>query len=303
MLRKSKSALKWNENCMIKKNHWLWDLAKTVFGCAVFALGFDLFLAPNGLNAGGISGLSMVIVHIFGVGSIGLVTALLNLPLFILGGLKIGKKFFFGSLLGMLLSSGLIDLLAWILPTIECEPLLAALYGGVLCGIGLGAVFSSGGSTGGSDIIVRLLKMRWNHVPIGVINIIFDLAVAALTGIVFQDITRALYSGIAIFVTGKIIDAVVYSFDYSKVALIITPEYEAVAKAISEKLDRGATFLEAEGSYTGKSTKVVLSAVKKQQISELKELVSVIDPNAFIIVQEAHQVLGDGFGKYSKYSL
>ena len=288
---------------MNKKNHWIWELVKNIVGCAMFALGFDLFLSPNGLNAGGISGLSMVIVHFLGFGTIGLVTALLNLPLVVLGGLKIGKKFFFGSLLGMLLSSGFIDLFAWVLPKVECEPLLAALYGGVLCGIGLGAVFTSGGSTGGSDIIVRLLKLRWNHVPIGVINIIFDLAVAALTGIVFQDISRALYSGIAIFVTGKIIDAVVYSFDYSKVALIITPKYAQVAKAISEKLDRGATFLEAEGTYTGKSTKVVLSAVKRQQISELKELVSQIDPDAFIIVQEAHQVLGDGFSKYSKYSL
>ena len=189
------------------------------------------------------------------------------------------------------------------LPVLETEPLLASLYGGVLCGIGLGMVFATGASTGGSDIVVRLLKLRWEHVPIGTINIVFDLVVAVLTGIAFMDMSRALYSGVAIFVTGQVIDAVVYRFDYSKVALIISPEYEKIAQVIAAELDRGATFLHAEGSFSRKDTKVVLTAVKKQQISELKRLVVEIDPNAFIVVQEAHQVLGEGFGRYSKDSL
>ena len=281
---------------------WIIDLIKTVVGSALFALGFDLFLQPNHLNAGGLSGLSMLLVHLIQFGSIGTVTALLNLPLFLLGGLKVGKKFFVGSLVGMVFSSLFIDLFTRI-PVPPTDPLLASLYGGALCGIGLGIVFIGGSSTGGSDIIVRLLKLRMQHVPIGVINIAFDLCVAALTGIVFQDMDRALYSGIAIFVTGQVIDAVVYRFDYSKVALIVTKQYDAVAKAINEQLDRGATFLHGEGTYTKESTKVILTAVKKQQVSDLKQLVVDIDPGAFIIVQEAHQVLGDGFAKHSKFSL
>lgn len=275
---------------------------KMVLGCALFGLGFNLFLAPNGLNAGGISGLSMSLVHLLNFGTVGSVTALINLPLFALAGIKIGKKFFFGSLLGMALSAVFIDLFA-ILPVPRVEPLLAALYGSVLCGFGLGTVFATGASTGGSDIIVRLLKAKWRHVPIGTINMVFDAGVAVVTGLVFWDVACALYSGVAIFVTGQIIDAVVYRFDYSKVALIITPHYEEVAARIDEKLDRGATFLEAQGAYSRKDTKVVLAAVKKQQIAELKQLVVDIDPNAFIIVQEAHQVLGDGFGRYTKDSL
>ncbi len=281
---------------------WIIDLMKTVVGSALFALGFDLFLQPNHLNAGGLSGLSMLLVYLIQFGSIGTVTALLNLPLFLLGGLKVGKKFFVGSLVGMVFSSLFIDLFTRI-PVPPTDPLLASLYGGALCGIGLGIVFIGGSSTGGSDIIVRLLKLRMQHVPIGVINIAFDLCVAALTGIVFQDMDRALYSGIAIFVTGQVIDAVVYRFDYSKVALIVTKQYDAVAKAINEQLDRGATFLHGEGTYTKESTKVILTAVKKQQVSDLKQLVVDIDPGAFIIVQEAHQVLGDGFAKHSKFSL
>ncbi len=240
------------------------DIIKTAIGCALFALGFDLFLLP--------------------------------------GGMKIGKKFFFGSFIGMAFSSLFIDLFA-LLPVPDAEPLLSAIYGGIICGAGLGFVFAAGVSTGGSDIVVRLLKLKYRHVPIGMISMSFDLCVAVLTGVVFRDVNSALYTGIAIYISGKIIDMVVYSFDYSKVALIITKDYEQVAQVISDKLERGATYLHGEGTYSRKATKVVLTAVKKQQIAELKELVVDIDPDAFIIVQEAHQVLGDGFIRYSKDSL
>ena len=167
----------------------------------------------------------------------------------------------------------------------------------------MGAVFAAGASTGGSDIIVRLLKMKWEHVPIGTINICFDLAVAALTGIAFRNVSSALYSGVTIFVTGQVIDAVVYRFDYSKAVLIISEHHEAIAKAIMEDLDRGATYLSGEGTYSGREKKVIFTVVKKQQVTELKRLVTGIDPDAFVVVQEAHQVLGEGFARYSKDSL
>ena len=277
-------------------------IIRVVVGSAIFALGFNLFLGYHGLNAGGISGLSMIVVQLTGFGTVGMLTALINLPLFLIGGVKIGKEFFLLSLFGMAASSVAIDLFTWI-PAPQLDPLLSALYGGVTCGLGLGMVFTCGGSTGGSDIIVRLLKLRWQNVPIGVINMTFDLSVATLTGIAFGDVENALYSGVAIFVCGKVIDAVVYSFDYSKVALIISPCHEEIAKVIADKLDRGATYLNGEGSYTKAEKKVVLTAVKRQQVSDLKRLVVEIDPDAFIIVQDAHQVLGDGFARYSKYSL
>ena len=279
----------------------MWLLG-TVGGSAIFAFGFSLFLEPNGMSPGGISGLAMVLVHWLGIGSVGTLAILINLPLFLLGGLKIGKRFFIGSLIGMVLSSLLIDLFATV-PAPEVEPLVGAIYGGGLCGLGLGIVFVIGSSTGGSDILVRLLKLRWKNVPIGQIALYFDIFVVALTGIVHWDVTSSLYTGLAVFVTSQVVDLVVYRFDFSKVALIITKEHDAVAKAISDRLERGATFLYGQGSYSGQDTKVVLTAVRKQQLAELKELVVAIDPNAFIIVQEAHQVLGDGFSRYSKDSL
>ena len=287
---------------MLHKTHSFGWILQTAVGSALFALGFDLFLLPNNLNSGGISGLAMIVQNLLGFGSVGVFTILMNLPLFVLGGIKIGKKFFAGSLIGMIVSSVLFDVFL-LLPVPECEPLLGAVYGGVICGFGGGLVYACGASTGGSDILVRLLKLRYRNVPIGQIAMTFDLSVTVLTGIVFQDVTRALYTGIAVFLTGKVVDAVVYRFDYSKVALIVSREYEVIAREIGEKLDRGATFLNGQGSYSGMDTKVVLTAVKKQQLAELKELVTRIDPDAFIIVQEAHQVLGDGFARYSKDSL
>ncbi len=275
---------------------------RMVIGCVLFGLGFNLFLRPNGLNAGGITGLSMALEHLLGFGSVGTITAVINLPLFAFAGLKIGKRFFWGSLVGMILAAVFIDSFA-VISAPATEPLIGALYGGVLCGFGLGIVFSTGASTGGSDIIVRLLKRKWRNVPIGTINIIFDMCVAVFTGIVFRDISRTLYSGVAIFVVGQVIDIVVYRFDYSRVALIITQHCDAVANAIAAKLDRGATFLHGEGSFSHRQTKVVLTAVKRSQVAELKQLVVETDPDAFIILQEAHQVLGDGFSRYSKDSL
>ncbi len=278
------------------------DILKIALGCALFGIGFNLFLAPNNLNAGGLSGLAMVLVHVIGKGSVGTVTILMNIPLFLLAGIKIGKKFFVGSLVGMFLSSVFLDVFS-LLPVPETEPLIGALYGSVISGVGFGLVFMTGASTGGSDIVVRLLKYRYKSVPIGFICTCFDVVVVTLSGIVFKEVSVTLYSGVAIFVVGRVIDAVVYKFDYSKVALIISKEHETIAKEIGKQLDRGATYLKGQGSYTGAETKVVLTAVKRQQVADLKQLVSEIDPDAFVIMQEAHQVLGDGFSRYTRDSL
>ena len=287
---------------MNKKYGLALDVLKTILGTAAFGLGFSLFLLPNGLNTGGISGLAMIIVEVIGIGSVGLVSTIINLPLFVIAGLKVGKKFFWGSLLGMILLSVFIDLFA-AMPIPETEPLVGALYGGVCCGLGIGMVFTAGHSTGGSDIIIRLMKKKWQHVPIGIFNSLFDLIIAVLTAVVFRNLGQALYCGIAVFVTGRVMDAVVYSFDYSKVALIVTRKHNEIAYRLGKELHRGATFLNGEGSYSHQDTKVVLTAVKKHQIAEMKHLVVEEDPNAFIIVQEAHQVLGDGFLRYNKDSL
>ena len=279
----------------------------TIVGSFIFGAGYAIFLGSNNLNAGGISGLAAIIVQIVNPEgaipfiSVGTLSILINLPLFAIGGVKIGKRFFFGSLLGLGVSSLAMDYLP--IGLVLEEPLLAALYGAAVTGFGLGLVFMSGTSTGGSDIVVRLVKLKARNTNIGVIAMAFDVIVVALTGIVFKNVENALYTGIAAFMCSKVIDLVVYGFDNTKTAMIITKEYEQVAQRIGEELGRGATYLYSQGTYSLKDGKVVLVAVYPRQVAELKELVVSIDPNAFIILQEAHQVLGDGFAKHSKDSL
>jgi uncharacterized membrane-anchored protein YitT (DUF2179 family) len=235
-------------------------------------------------------------------GSIGLFSAVLNIPLFVIAGQRIGKRFFLLSALGTVFSALFIDAFAAIsMP--RTEPLLDCLYGGVLCGLGLGTVFAAGGSTGGSDILVRLIKQKNPGMPIGLLTICLDMLVAIVCGIALRDISRTFYSGIVIFVSGRVVDAVIYRFDYSRVALIMSRDHQAVVNAIAAHLGRGATLLHGEGGYRHQPIKVVLTAVKRRQLSQLKQLIAQVDPDAFVIVQEAHQVLGDGFVRYSKDSL
>ena len=279
----------------------LWFL-QIVVGSGLFSLGFDLFLSPHNFNGGGISGFSQILAALTGFGSVAFWVGAINVPLFILGGMKIGKKFFWGSLIGIVTVTAALELFTRI-PVPQTEPLLACIYGGVLIGGGLGIVFMAGASTGGSDIIVRLLKRKWRNVPIGPINMCFDLVVMVLTGFAFGDMSKALYTGITVFISGKVLDMVVYSFDYSKVTLIISEKHNEIADRILKKLERGVTYLNGEGAYSHTEKKVILTAVKRYQLADLKQLVVDVDPDAFVIVQEAHQVLGDGFARYTEDSL
>ena len=260
---------------------------KITLGCAIFALGFDLFLEPNSLNVGGMSGLAMILRELLGFGSIGVLTMLLNVPLFVLGARKLGKKFLFGSLAGMLLSSAFIDLFA-VIPAPKTEILLDSLYGGLLVGLGLGLVFLSGATTGGSDI-------RFRSASLGKVMLAIDLFIIFLTGVVFRDISRTLYSALPLAVSSVVMDQLLYGLDHSTVALIISEHYQQVSKQIETRLDRGATVLDGSGSYTGQPRPVLMSAVRQRELPELKTIVREIDPDAFVILLPAHQVLGEGF--------
>ena len=286
----------------MRKRAWttVLDVLLITLGSGIYALGFDLFFAPNGLNAGGVTGLSMVFQKLTGLGSIGLVSIICNVPLFLAGLKRLGKKFFIGSLLGMLVSNLAIDALAKVLPPVTVEPLLAALYGGVLAGFGLGLVFIRGASTGGSDIAVRLAQLHWRGLSMGRVMLLFDLVTVVLTGVAYRDLNNALYSAVALYVNSIVLDAVIYGLDYSQVALIISDRHEEIVRIIDEELGRGATLLQGRGAYTGSEKQVVLVALKKKQLAQLKEAVAEIDRHAFVIVQDAHQVQGEGFGRYSR---
>lgn len=281
------------------------NLLMIAVGSAIFSLGFDLFLEPAGISCGGVSGIAMLIVYATKSKflTVGILSALINLPLFFFGYHKIGKLFFFGSLLGMVVTSVGFDLFARILPIPKTEPLVAAIFGGVIIGAGLGIVFIAGASTGGVDIVARLLKLKFRNFPIGKILLCMDLCTAVATGIVYGEFNNTLYSVITLVLSSFVLDKVVYGMDYAKVALIISDRYEEIAQAIDTQLDRGVTLLHGQGFYLRSDKFVLLSAVKRKQLAQLKDLVISIDPSAFIILQDAHQVLGDGFKRYDRNEL
>ncbi len=292
---------------------WEWGkwVTRVLLAGAIFGLGFDLFLEPVNINCGGVSGIGMLfkeLLHrdtVLGIGMVALVSLLINIPLFFLGFRGLGRRFFVGSVLGSVAVTVFMQLflpLEGVLAATQ-DRLLNAVFGGVCIGLALGIAIGAGASTGGSDIAARLLKLRFKNLPIGQLLLLIDVVVVLLNGIVYRDILGVLYSSVTLFVSSATIDAVVYKFDYSKVALIITDCHETVASAIDTQLGRGITLLPAKGYYRKQEKYVVLTVVKRQQLAELEELVAQIDARAFIIIQEAHQVYGDGFRRYDKHSL
>lgn len=276
-----------------------------LLGSACFGLSYNLFLEPNGITCGGISGIALIIIEVFDLKhiTIGTLSFLFNIPLFFFGYRQIGKHFFFGSLLGMAASSLFLDLFGAILPVVTTEPLLAAIFGGCLLGVGLGFVFTAGASTGGGDIVARLMKQKFRNFPIGKLLLGLDLVIAVATGIVYRQFNSTLFSIITLYLCSALLDKVVYGLEYAKVALIVSEKYEEISRAVSDKLDRGVTFLHGEGYYTRNEKQVLLSAVKRKQLAQLKELVMETDPSAFVILLDAHQVLGDGFKRYDRNDL
>ena len=287
------------------KSELIRNILMIFFGSTLFALGFDLFLEPSGISCGGVSGIAMLVVYTTQSKwlTVGLLSAMINIPLFFFGYKQIGKYFFFGSMFGMLISSIGFDLFAKILPVVTMDPLVAAIFGGVTIGVGLGVVFLAGASTGGADIVARLLKLKLRNFPIGKLMLCMDLAIAVATGVVYRQFTNTLYSIVTLYLSSIMLDKVVYGFDYAKVALIISDKYEEIAAAIDARLDRGVTLLQEQGFYKRNDKYVLLSAVKRKQLAQLKELVMTIDPAAFIILQDAQQVLGDGFKRYDRFEL
>lgn len=286
----------------INHRHLVKNCLLIVFGSALFALAFNMFLQPNNINAGGVSGIGQILSALTGFGTVAIWSVILNVPLFLMGLRRIGRSFFIGSLAGLLLSSLFMEL-SLDMPVPEVEPLLGAIFGGVFAGAGLGLVFLAGASTGGSDIAARLLRPVLPEMPIGKIMLIIDILIVGATGLTFGDMSKALYSAVSLYLCSVVMDSLIYGLDYSGMAIIISDHHEAIGKVINERLDRGVTVLDGSGFYTGKSKKVLLSAMKKRQTAELKALVTEIDPDAFIILADAHQVLGDGFKRYNKMEL
>ncbi len=271
-------------------------------GAAVHAVGFNWCYAPNNIAFGGITGVAQIVNALLPWAPVGVVAILLNIPLFLLGWKLIGGKLLVGTLYAMLASSVFIDLLAP-LPWQPMEPMLASLCGGVLLGLSLGLVFQQGATTGGTDLMARLLKLKLAWLPMGRLVLAIDLVVIVATAIVFKSLESALYGLVGLYVSSLVMDGVLYGTDSAKVAYIISDRHREISDAIVHDLDRGVTILHGQGGYSGAEKQVLMCAIKQRQIVSLKRLVKETDPAAFLIVCDAHEVLGDGFRQYSKNDL
>ena len=267
---------------------------KILFGSVIYAAGFRLFLYPNEIVPGGLTGIGMIFNHLINV-PVGVAVIILNVPIFAIAWRVIGRWFFIGSLAGAVLSSVAIDVIGLLSEGVTREPLLGSVYGGLVCGLGLGLVFLAGASTGGSDVLAKLLKRKYDYMNLGRVMLMVDFAVIALGALVLRSYDSAMYAVISVFISSKIIDGVLYGFEFSKVCYIVSNREPELSRAISERLGRGATLLYGRGAYTGREKMVLMCAIKRQQIVDLKKIVGEIDENAFIIISEAREVLGYGF--------
>ena len=268
-------------------------------GTVIYALAFDAFFVPNGIAFGGITGVAQIIHALFPRLSIGTLVLVFNIPLFLLGWWLLGGHMLRSSLFAMTASSVLIDVLpmVWTFPPME-DTLLACLAGGVTLGVALGIIFLQKATTGGTEIIARLLKLVFGWLPLGKLLLLSDLVVGAAVAVVFGRLEAALYGAAALWLSTFVMDWVLYGMDSAKVAYIISDDPQIIYKAILEELHRGVTFLQGRGGYTGEDKEVILCAFKQRQIVPLKEAVRRADPHAFMIVTSAHEVLGEGFHGY-----
>ena len=269
----------------------------------VYAVGFDGFYAPNRIGFGGVTGVGQALHALFPVLPVGGVALVLNLPLFFLGWRLLGGRLLVSSLFAMTLSSLLVDLLALLIPFQPLDPMLAAVCGGAMVGLALGIIFTQGATTGGTDLAARLLKLKLPWLSLGKLLLFLDLAVIALSALVFGSLRTALYGVISQTVSAFVTDTVLYGLDSAKVAYIISDRFQAVCSAIARELERGVTILHGEGGWSGADKRVLLVAFKQRQIVSLKRAVKETDPDAFLIVCDAREVLGNGFRRYQKHDI
>lgn len=274
------------------KRHWLYDYLAILVGAVLTALALDLFLVPNRIAAGGVSGLATVIFYLFRF-KVGLVMLVINVPLFLLSLKMMGARFLARTLFGLVALSFATDLLSFMRPLTH-DALLAALYGGVLSGLGIGITLKWGGSTGGTDLAAASLH-RWLKTSVGQALLVIDFLIIVFAGIVFRSSELALYALVALFVTSYGIDVVQEGLSYAKAAYIISEREEEIARAVLHQMGRGVTSLRGRGVYTGTDRDVLFVIVARGEIAQLKELVRELDPRAFVVISDAHEVLGEGF--------
>ena len=270
--------------------NWVYYL----LGSVLYALSVDIFATPNHLVPGGVTGLSVLIHTLVPAFPIGAGILVINLPLLVAARIRVGRGFALRTAAVTALSSLTIDLLEPFLPTYTADPLLAALFGGVLAGAGIGLVFLRGATTGGSEIVARLLEKRFPHISMGRFLLLVDGLIILASAFVFKSAETIMYAAVLVFVTSLVMDELIGGANRTRAVLVIS-EQKDFGKLLTDKLERGVTVWTVTGAYTGQERQMFLCAVRPSEVYPLRLLADTADPRAFMIVLSSEQVLGEGF--------
>lgn len=270
------------------------DIIFDIIGCGILAVGLTCFSAPNNIAPGGVSGISIMLNYLIGI-PISVWTMLLNIPLLVMAWFFLGHRFTLKTLKSVAVLTIMLELTALFLPIYTGNVLLAALYGGVLQGIGIVMIFMRSSTTGGTDIASRLIQLKFPAMSVGKLILCVDGLVLIAAAFVYKNIENALYGLITIFASTTIIDSLLYGLDTGKLMMIMTMKPDELSIAVIDRLERSCTLLDGKGSFTRRAQPVVLCVVRKAQYFELKRIVNEIDPSAFMVALEASEIIGEGF--------
>lgn len=292
-MRRRECKLYMKEGKSDKFKQILKEILETILGALIMAAGVSLFLLPNQLSSGGIAGVATIFYYLLNI-PMGTVIIAINIPLFLFSMYKVGKMFFLKSTLGTVAMSVFIDLLDKIEPLTN-DRFLACIYGGILLGLGTTLLLKAESSTGGSDLISYIAKKYKPTVRSGNIIVIIDIIIIALNVIFFKEIEIGLYSAIAIYIMGKIIDIFFEGINFTKLMIIVSSKSEEIAKQIDKKVARGSTGLYGKGMYTNENKLILMCAAYRKDVARIKIIAKEIDPKSFIVITNSREVVGQGF--------
>lgn len=264
-----------------------------IIGCLLMAAGISLFLLPNQLSSGGFAGISTIAYYLFGL-PLGTTMLILNIPLIILTIIRVGKETAIKGIVGTIVLSVFIDILEKFKPLTE-DRFLACIYGGILIGLGTAIILKASASTGGTDLLTYIVRSFKPHYRVSNLIIIVDTAIVLLNVIFFKEIEIGLYSAIAIYINGKMIDIIFEGIYFTKMMFIVSNKYKDIAKEIEDRLDRGSTAIYAKGMYTREKKMMLWCVASRGEVAEIKQIAQDIDPRSFIVISSAREAWGKGF--------
>lgn len=291
MTKEQQAEIKQEEKKTWKRR--VMDYMQITLASLLYSVAVSLFLDPNALAPGGVTGIAIILNRLTGLET-GTLVLFINIPIIAVGTWKFGWRFILSTMYCTVLTSAFINLLAPF-GAATADPFLAALAGGALMAVGIGLVFKAGATTGGTDIIIKLLRLKFPYLKTGRLFLLTDALIVTASALVFRNLDVALYAGLVVFINSVLLDVVLYGRDGAKLIFIISDGHEAITKRLLEELDIGVTYISGSGAYSGKEKKVIMCVMKKQISPQAETIVREEDPGAFMIVTSATEIFGEGY--------